>query len=58
MGSTINLIDIWDSFKAAKVALGNTLEQDNIHTIATTHMQTLKVPTNSSFTENLISIIK
>ncbi|XP_065218583.1 WASH complex subunit 5 [Planococcus citri] len=42
MGSTINLIDIWDSFKAAKVALGNTLEQDNIHTIATNHMQSLK----------------
>ncbi|KAF6202837.1 hypothetical protein GE061_003242 [Apolygus lucorum] len=37
MGITVNLIDIWEPFKAAKMALANTLDVSNIKDIATSH---------------------
>lgn len=39
----MNLIDVWDSFKAAKTALGNSLEPENVHSLVETHMLKLKV---------------
>ncbi|XP_060520959.1 WASH complex subunit 5 [Cylas formicarius] len=37
MGFIVNLAETWDSFKAAKLALNNTLEQINIKAHATTY---------------------
>lgn len=43
MGLTVNLIDMWDPFRAAKLALGNTLEVENINHQSTLHSTKLKV---------------
>ncbi|BET02899.1 Hereditary spastic paraplegia protein strumpellin [Nesidiocoris tenuis] len=37
MGMTVNLIDIWEPFKAAKLALSNTLDASNLKEIASNH---------------------
>lgn len=42
MGITVNLIDAWDPFKAAKTALHNTIEAENIKEIAGKHAKNLK----------------
>lgn len=43
MGVTINIIDLWEPFKAAKMALANTLEADNVNLITSIHHQKLNV---------------
>ena len=45
MGITVNLIDVWEPFKAAKMALANTLDVSNIKDIATSHGKDLTVST-------------
>ena len=30
MGITVNLLDAWEPYKAARIALANTLQPDNI----------------------------
>ena len=34
MGITVNLIDAWEPYKAAKTALNNTLEQSNVDSLS------------------------
>lgn len=41
MGFTVNLVDSWEHFKAAKLALNNTLEAINIKSYANVHAQAL-----------------
>ncbi len=43
MGLTANIIDLWDSFKAAKLALANTLEAENVRSVARGYQLKLKV---------------
>ncbi|CAI9726515.1 WASH complex subunit 5-like [Octopus vulgaris] len=42
MGITVNLIDVWSPYKAAMIALNNTLEQSNIREQATKYNQKMK----------------
>lgn len=37
MGKTINLIDSWEPFKAAKAALSNTIDTTNISALSNSH---------------------
>lgn len=43
MGTTANIIDLWESFRAAKMALNNTLEIENVQCISNNYNQKLKV---------------
>lgn len=43
MGMTANLVDSWEPYKAAKTALGNTLEPSNIKEQSTYHAEKLSV---------------
>lgn len=43
MGITINLIEVWEPFKAARMALANTIETTNIQEYATIHAQNIEV---------------
>ncbi|KAL1129465.1 hypothetical protein AAG570_013991 [Ranatra chinensis] len=57
MGITINLIDMWEPFRAARIALANTLEPSNIRDYATTHasnLQKLVSETNEMLKEGVL----
>lgn len=43
MGLTANLVDSWEPYKAAKTALGNSLEPSNIKEQSTYHADKLNV---------------
>ena len=43
MGATINLIEAWEPYKAAKSALSNILQNQNIKQIAQKYLNSLKV---------------
>lgn len=43
MGVTVNLIELWEPFKAARLALANTLESSNIQDYAQQHAKNLEV---------------
>ena len=43
MGTTVNLIEVWEPYKAAKAALANILQTSNIKQIAQKYRQSLKV---------------
>jgi hypothetical protein len=43
MGTTVNLAEWWDTYRAAKAALGNTLAPANIKTSATKNGEQLQV---------------
>lgn len=38
MGITVDLCEAWDPYKAAKNALNNTVQQDNVQELASTHI--------------------
>lgn len=42
MGMTVNLIEAWDPYKAAKTALNNSLESGNIQEHALKHIKRLE----------------
>lgn len=42
MGMTVNLVDMWDPYKAAKTALSSTITNANIKEVATLHGSKLK----------------
>lgn len=42
MGVTVNLIELWEPFKAARLALANTLESSNIQEYAQQHAKNLE----------------
>ena len=42
MGMTVNLIEAWEPYKAAKTALNNTLEFSNIQEQSMNHSQKLE----------------
>ncbi|CAG9860794.1 unnamed protein product [Phyllotreta striolata] len=52
MGYTVNLVETWDSFKAAKSALNNTLETVNIKSYALSYGDS--VPNLLKLTDNLL----
>lgn len=43
MGMTVNLVDSWEPYKAARSALANTLDPTNIKEQSTTHANKLTV---------------
>ena len=43
MGATVNLIEAWETYKAAKSALSNILQNQNIKQIAQKYLNSLKV---------------
>ena len=43
MGTTVNLIEAWEPYKAAKAAIANILQTANIKEIASRNYQRLKV---------------
>ena len=43
MGITVNLLDAWEPYKAARTALNNTLQPENIQHLATTYMRKIPV---------------
>ena len=43
MGATVNLIEAWEPYKAAKSALSNILQNQNIKQIAQKYLNSLKV---------------
>eukprot|EP00049_Salpingoeca_infusionum_P018780 m.358747 g.358747 ORF g.358747 m.358747 type:complete len:1177 (-) comp18266_c0_seq1:307-3837(-) len=43
MGYTVNLADAWAPYKAARIALENTLDLDNIHLQAERHLEALPI---------------
>lgn len=55
MGVTLNIIDLWEPFKAAKMALVNTLEADNVNSIASIHHQKLNVSWFFTINSNLFA---
>ncbi|KRT79258.1 hypothetical protein AMK59_7788 [Oryctes borbonicus] len=66
MGFTMNIIETWESFKAAKIALNNTLETPNVKSLAAfysikavdLHKETVKLLQEGNITnDNLLSII-
>ena len=42
MGITVNLIEAWEPYRAAKIALNNTLELGNIQMQARKHLDKLR----------------
>uniref|UniRef100_A0A6A7FVW9 Strumpellin n=1 Tax=Hirondellea gigas TaxID=1518452 RepID=A0A6A7FVW9_9CRUS len=48
MGSTVNLIEAWEPYKAAKQALNNTLEASNVRQVAASQAIKLKTLTQQS----------
>lgn len=43
MGITVNLIEVWEPFKAARTALANTLEPSNVKEYSSAHSSYLEV---------------
>ena len=43
MGTSVNLVEWWDTYKAAKAALGNTLQNNNIKAVAAKNGERLQV---------------
>ena len=43
MGTTVNLIEAWEPYKAAKAALSNILQTANIKQISQKYLESLKV---------------
>ena len=43
MGTTVNLIEVWEPYKAAKAALSNILQTANIKQISQKYFESLKV---------------
>ena len=43
MGITVNLLDAWEPYKAARTALNNTLQPDNIQHLASMYMRRIPV---------------
>lgn len=43
MGSVVNLCESWDPFKAAKAALGNTLQTNNVKSVSLKVMKSFQV---------------
>lgn len=41
MGITVNLIEAWEPYRAARIALNNTLEHGNIQMLAKKHIDRL-----------------
>ena len=58
MGITVNLIEAWEPYKAAKIALNNTLEQGNIQMQARKHIDKLR-PLNKvvSYTPPSLAVV-
>jgi len=48
MGFHLNLIDAWNSFKAAKIALGNTIEWANVKKLTALRTPKIKVSFNKA----------
>lgn len=43
MGVTINIIDSWEAFKAAKTAVNNTIQTTEINHLASSRAENLQV---------------
>ena len=43
MGTTVNLIEAWEPYRAAKSALANILQTSNIKQISYKYLESLKV---------------
>ena len=43
MGTTVNLIEAWDPYKAAKAAFSNILQTPNIKQVSQKYLESLKV---------------
>ncbi len=63
MGTTVNLVEWWDTYKAAKAALTNTLQPNNIKTVAAKNgarlevkQDDLKILVNSRFVFIMLTI--
>ncbi len=64
MGTTVNLVEWWDTYKAAKAALTNTLQPNNIKSVAAKNGarlevkqdKALKVLVNSRFVFIILTI--
>jgi hypothetical protein len=54
MGTTVNLSEWWDSYKAARAALTNTLQPNNIKAVSAKNGDRLQV----SLQNNLIDKLK
>lgn len=51
MGITVNLIEAWEPYRAAKIALNNTLEHGNVQMQARKHIDGL-APLNKTVSFN------
>jgi WASH complex subunit strumpellin len=43
MGITVNLIDSWEPYKAARTALSNTLDSSNVGDVASRYAKRMQV---------------
>jgi WASH complex subunit strumpellin len=43
MGITVNLVDSWEPYKAARTALSNTLDSSNVRDIAVRYAKRMQV---------------
>lgn len=48
MGTTVNLVEWWDTYKAAKAALANTLQTNNVKGVAAKNGTRLEVKQNNA----------
>ena len=55
MGITVNLIEAWEPYRAARIALNNTLEHGNVQMQARKHIDKLR-PLNEVVSYHQISI--
>jgi WASH complex subunit strumpellin len=55
MGITVNLVDSWEPYKAARTALSNTLDSSNVWDIAVRYAKRMQVRIPILFSQFVIT---